>query len=168
MNMNLKIIALVTIILLVGCGKSICTIDTCTHEEIVAQVKELDEKNKAWDAAHKGDDPFNVGKSNVTEDAGSLDRAYGSRAESRCTDGADDFLKTYGTGSFKWDEIGSLDERFDKFVSVTHKPGVLVLTSNKISLQNGFGGFDRTVIYCEYDTQAMTVLSYKVDAGITG
>ena len=166
--MSLKTIALVTTLLLVGCGKSICTVESCTHEEIMAQVKEGDEQIKAWDAAHKNDHSFDVEKSNVNEDARSLDRNYGSRAESRCADGADDFLKTVGTGSFKWDEIGALDERFDKFVSVTHKPGVLVLTSNKISLQNGFGGFERTVIYCEYDTQAMTVLSYKVDAGIRG
>jgi len=35
-------------------------------------------------------------------------------------------------------------------------PGVLVMVTNKVMLQNGFGAYERVELQCAYDIQAKT------------
>jgi hypothetical protein len=64
--------------------------------------------------------------------------------------------------AFKWDEIGFFDQKFDKILTHVSSPGILTLASNKVSLQNGFGAYERIELLCKYDTQAKKVLGYSI------
>jgi hypothetical protein len=96
------------------------------------------------------------------KDAKSLDEAYGIQAGASCSVGADDYLRSIAKYDFKWDDGGFFDVKFDKVLSEVSEPGVLTLATNKVSLQNGFGAFQRTTLLCKYDTQAKTVLKYEI------
>jgi hypothetical protein len=95
-------------------------------------------------------------------DAKALDEAYGTEAFIRCGSEADDYLRQASRFAFKWDEMGFLDQKFDKYRSRVSLPGVLTMISEKASLQNGFGAYHRVELVCEYDTQAKKVLGYTI------
>jgi hypothetical protein len=65
--------------------------------------------------------------------------------------------------AFKWDEIGFFEQKFDKYLSHVSAPGVLTMISSKVSLQNGFGAYERIELYCDYDTQAKKTLGYSIN-----
>lgn len=86
----------------------------------------------------------------------SLDQRYGIEASSACEVEADDYLKSVAKYEFKWEETGWLDQKFDKYLKNVPAPGVLIMVSNKVMLQNGFGAYQRVELQCAYDTQAKT------------
>jgi hypothetical protein len=86
----------------------------------------------------------------------SLDQKYGIAASSACEVDADDYLKSAAKYEFKWEETGWLEQKFDKYMKDVPAPGVLVMVTNKVMLQNGFGAFQRVELQCAYDTQAKT------------
>jgi hypothetical protein len=92
----------------------------------------------------------------------SLDDRYGTKAAVSCSVYADDYLRQVSKYTFKWDDIGFLEQKFDKFLVRIDQPGVLIMASNKVSLQNGFGAYQRAQLYCHYDTQADKVAKYEV------
>lgn len=91
-----------------------------------------------------------------------LDEKYGIDAEVRCASGADDYLRSVTKYDFRWDDIGFLGFKFDRYVKSVVSPGVLTSTSNKVKIQNGFGAYQRAKLLCDYDTQAKQVLRYSV------
>jgi hypothetical protein len=92
----------------------------------------------------------------------SLDENYGTKAAVACSVYADDYLRKVSKYTFKWDEVGFLDQKFDQHLVRTDKPGVLIMSSNKVALQNGFGAYQRAELHCDYDTQADKVVSYAI------
>jgi len=98
----------------------------------------------------------------ILNDAKALDEKFGTDAFIHCGVEADDYLRGVSKFAFKWDEIGFFDQKFDKYRSHVSSPGVLTLISNKVSLQTGFGAYERIELLCEYDTQAKKVLGYSI------
>lgn len=90
-----------------------------------------------------------------------LDSEYGVAASLSCSRGADDYLREYKY-AFKWDDTGFLEAKFDSYLVRVSAPGVITVTSNKVSLQNGFGAYQRITLACDYDTQKREVLGYWV------
>lgn len=95
-------------------------------------------------------------------DAAALDQRYGSDSVAKCESGVDDYLRTVSKYAFKWDDMGTFENKFDRHLKTTAKPGVLVGVTNKVSLQNGFGAYERVTVLCDYDTQAGRVLGYRI------
>jgi hypothetical protein len=60
--------------------------------------------------------------------------------------------------------MGFLEFKFDRYRKVISSPGVLTSISNKVSIQNGFGAFERVELYCNYDTQAKKTVEYSIDS----
>jgi hypothetical protein len=98
----------------------------------------------------------------ILNDAKALDEKFGSDAFIHCGAEADDYLREVSKFAFKWDDMGFFDQKFDKYRSHVVSPGVLTMISNKASLQNGFGAYERIELLCEYDTQAKKVLRYSI------
>ncbi len=99
----------------------------------------------------------------VSNDSKSLADKYGTYASSYCASDADDYLRTASQYAFKWDEIGFLGSKFDMHLKGVSSPGVLTLVSNKVELQNGFGGYERIELFCDYDTQHKKILGYSIN-----
>jgi hypothetical protein len=95
-------------------------------------------------------------------DAKALDEKYGTDALVNCEVGADDYLRAASKFAFKWDEIGFFEHKFDQYRSHASSPGILTMVSDKASLQNGFGAYQRIELACKYDTQAKKVLEYSI------
>ena len=93
-------------------------------------------------------------------DARALDSKYGVDADDRCASGADDYLRRAAKYEFNWEHIGFLGAKFDRYLTVVPSPGILIVLTNKISLQSGSETYKRITLYCEYDTQAKKVLRY--------
>lgn len=62
--------------------------------------------------------------------------------------------------------MGFLEFKFQKYLKQVSSPGVLTVISNKASLQNGFGAYERIELFCDYDTQAKKTLGYSVNEPI--
>lgn len=90
-------------------------------------------------------------------DAQSLDEKYGIEATSACSVYADDYLRKIAKYDFKWDDIGFLDQKFDKYLKKVSRPGVITMVSDKAKLQNGFGAYQHIELFCDYDTQSNMV-----------
>jgi hypothetical protein len=88
-----------------------------------------------------------------------LEARYGAEAESRCEDGADDYLRSIAKWDFAWD---SGDKFSSHFVQI-QSSGVLVMISRKAKLQNGFGAYKHIALTCDYDTQAKKVVGYHIE-----
>ena len=97
------------------------------------------------------------------KDAASLDENYGTEAAVECASGADDYLRDAAKYEFKWDDLSWLEPKFDKYRKSVTAPGVLTDLSDHISLQNGFGAFERIVLLCDYATQSKKVLQYRIE-----
>lgn len=93
--------------------------------------------------------------------AAALDQRYDSDATVYCGTGADDYLRSIAKYDFKWDEMGFLDSKFDKYITTVKASGVLTLATRKAALQNGFGAYEHIDLRCDYDTQAKKVLGYS-------
>lgn len=86
---------------------------------------------------------------------------YEIESWSACSNKADAFLKSVAAYDFQWDD--KLTE--SKFVILnipTRAPGIMILASDKLKLQNGFGAWSRKSLVCVYDTQNNVVLGYKL------
>lgn len=93
-------------------------------------------------------------------DAKWLDEKYGLEGPIRCSSGADNYLREIAKFSFKWDETGWLETKFDTYSTLVKAPGVITYSTKKVSLQNGFGAYQRIKLACDYDTQSKTVVEY--------
>lgn len=93
-------------------------------------------------------------------DAAALDAKYGIPAMSACSVYADDYLRKIAKYDFKWDDVGFLGQKFDKYLQKVRRPGVITMVSDKAKLQNGFGAFQHIELLCDYDTQADKVLEF--------
>jgi hypothetical protein len=98
------------------------------------------------------------------KDAKALDDKYGTDALVYCASGADDYLRGASKFAFKWDEIGFFEQKFGKILTDVSSPGILTMISDKVSLQNGFGAYERIQLYCEYDTQAKKTIAYSINS----
>lgn len=96
------------------------------------------------------------------KDSDALDDRYGIDASIYCAAGADNYLRQAAKWDFKWDNIGFFDQKFDKYLKVVSRPGVLTEVSNKVALQNGFGAYQHVELLCDYDTQKKKVLRYWI------
>lgn len=112
--------------------------------------------SKASAAPPKPEKPINI------KDATALDDKYGIPANSACTVYADDYLRQAAKYDFKWDDVGFLGVKFDRYLKVVSTPGVLTVATNKVALQNGFGAYQHVQLFCRYDTQADKVLGYSL------
>lgn len=95
-------------------------------------------------------------------DASALDEKYGTSATVYCASDADGYLRTIAKYDFKWDDVGFLETKFDKYLKRVSAPGVLTVVSSKAKLQNGFGAYQHIELLCDYDTQAKKVVRYWV------
>jgi hypothetical protein len=95
-------------------------------------------------------------------DGATLDTKYEIDADAHCDSQADDYLRSVAKYDFKWDNVGFLDPKFDKYLKHVSAPGVLTLVTDKVMLQNGFGAYERTTLTCDYDTQARAVLRFHL------
>lgn len=93
-------------------------------------------------------------------DAQALDSKYGIDADAHCATGVDKYLKRAAKYEFHWDHIGIFNAKFDRYLTGVPSPGVLTVSTNKITLQSGTGTHKHITLYCEYDTQAKKVLRY--------
>lgn len=100
---------------------------------------------------------------NQLNDAKYLDDHYGVGASIGCADGADEYLRSVAKWDFKWDEIGTLEAKFDKYRAYVKSSGILTSVSKKAKLQNGFGAFQHITLTCDYDTQAKKVVGYNIE-----
>jgi hypothetical protein len=110
--------------------------------------------------ATSGDSPTT--DPNILNSSDALAKKYGTIASVYCADEADNYLRSVAKYTFKWDEIGTFDSKFDRFVEQVASPGVLTEASNKVTLQNGFGAYERVEIRCDFDTQKKKVLAFSV------
>ena len=94
-------------------------------------------------------------------DASYLSNHYQSLADSGCTHGADEYLRSIAKYDFGWDQTGMFEDKFDRYSAVVKQPGVLTVVSQKAKLQNGFGAFQHIQLFCDYDTQSMKVINYR-------
>jgi len=92
-----------------------------------------------------------------------LDDKFGTRAAIECGSGTDDYLRRVAKYKFQWDEMGWLSSKFNSYRTVVPEPGVMRYVSNKVSLQNGFGAFERMTMTCDYDTRQSKVLGYVLE-----
>lgn len=96
---------------------------------------------------------------------------FGYKAATACAGGADAYLKIASKYAFKWDELGFFEQRFDHHLTLVFPvpdepgvfpdPGILVLASNKVSIQNQYGAYQRVELDCYYDTKSEQVYKFK-------
>jgi hypothetical protein len=96
-------------------------------------------------------------------DPEALETKYGIDADLRCASEADDYLRVAAKYNFKWDDLSFAEFKFDRYLQTISSPGVLTVLSRKISIQNGFGAYERIVLFCDFDTQRKKVLGYSID-----
>ncbi|AEI37630.1 MAG: hypothetical protein ABF461_06270 [Zymomonas mobilis subsp. pomaceae] len=89
---------------------------------------------------------------------------FGSEAESRCSAGANDYLRSVAVNDFAWDDDtkGFLGVRFDKINRQSEAPYVITLISTRAKLSNTFGAFRHIELYCSYHVLQKKVLSYSL------
>lgn len=90
-------------------------------------------------------------------DSAYLEKWHGEMARIKCSDGADDYLRSIAKYDFAWDDQ---DSKFPQYFEQIQDPGVLVMISRKAKLQNGFGAYKHIIVTCDYDTQADKVIKY--------
>jgi zinc ribbon protein len=99
----------------------------------------------------------------ILNNAKALDEKYGIDASVYCGSDADDYLRKASKFAFQWDKIGFFEEKFDKYLTHVSSPGVLTVVSDKVSLQNGFGAYERVELYCDYDTQKKKAQGFSIN-----
>jgi len=125
---------------------------------------------------YHGSDPSPTGTANSqTSDAAwlaqnendpkALDDKFGIGAQTACSIGADDYLRSQAAHDFAWDNDaqGFLGTKFDKISTLSAGPGLLTLVTTRAKLSNAFGGFEHFEFYCLYDVRADKVVKYSLD-----
>ena len=79
-----------------------------------------------------------------------------------CRSAADAHVASVAKFAHKWDDVGFLGVLFDKYLVKVETPGVLTMTSSRLSLQNGFGAFKRVRVFCDYDTRTKKVRDVRI------
>ena len=95
-------------------------------------------------------------------DARALMEKYGMEADVHCGTEADDYLKAIAKYDYKWADRSFGETKFASYRPHVPLPGVLVMVSDSVELQNGFGAYQREELECSYDTQSQKVLRYKL------
>jgi hypothetical protein len=85
----------------------------------------------------------------------------GSQA-THCRGAADSYVASVAKFALKWDDVGFLGALFDKYLVRVETPGVLPMTSSRLSLQNAFGAFKRVRVFCDYDTRTKKVRGVRI------
>lgn len=135
-------------------------------EEAARKIQEAEEEARKKQQEEEREAKLLVAKAAQEEylehssDAKWLDGKYGLSGPIKCSSGADDYLREVAKFSFKWDETGWLETKFDSYSTLVKSPGVITYITKKVSLQNGFGAFQRITLACDYDTQATKVVEY--------
>jgi hypothetical protein len=101
-------------------------------------------------------------KANSLSNADYLSEKYGTSAMVYCSSGADPYLRTVSKYSFKWDDISWYEQKFDSYLTNVREPGIFTAVTDKVSLQNGFGAYQRIKLYCNYDVEKKKVLSFEI------
>ncbi len=99
----------------------------------------------------------------ILHNAEALNRKYGLMAAETCAAGADDYIRSLTSHSFRWDSTQMLTPHFDEFSHSVSAPGVLTMISTHASISDGFGTFRPIRLDCNYDTQSREVLSYGAE-----
>jgi hypothetical protein len=86
-----------------------------------------------------------------------LSEIAGIAGATMCRSAADSYVASVAKFAHKWDDVGFLGVLFDKYLVKVETPGVLTMTSSRLSLQNGFGAFKRVRVFCDDDTRAKKV-----------
>jgi hypothetical protein len=71
----------------------------------------------------------------ILNSSDALAKKYGTIASVYCADEADNYLRSVSKYTFKWDEIGTFDSKFDRFMERVTSPGVITEVSNKVLVQ---------------------------------
>ena len=97
-------------------------------------------------------------------DAAALNDKYGIEAAAACDGSSDEYIQTAGQGGYKWNESGLsfFGARFDKYQGSVSQPGVITLTSDKLSVQQASSTDTRVTFSCQYSTQTQKVLGYQI------
>lgn len=97
--------------------------------------------------------------------AAAMDDRYGTAAQSSCSSGADDYLRTVAAHDFDWDADakGWGGIKFDEISPRTTGLGMMVLVSTRAKLSNGFGAFSHINLYCLYNTLNDSVVRYSME-----
>jgi hypothetical protein len=96
------------------------------------------------------------------KDAGALYEQYGLDASATCDAASDDYIRKLAKDDFKWSEGSLFGARFDKYQEIVSQPGVITLSTDKLTFANRSGYSTRAAFYCRYDTQARKVLGYEI------
>ena len=96
-------------------------------------------------------------------DPKALDHRFGDHAQTACSRGANDYLRSIAAHDFGWDSDaeGIFGTKFDKLSTLSAGPGLLTLLSTKAKLSNGFGAFEHIDVYCIYDVNKDKMVSYS-------
>jgi hypothetical protein len=133
------------------------------EETIIVKLESEQDKNSRIESQKKQNDKIEKEEyANNSSNSKWLDEKYGVAGPLACSSNSDDYLRTASKYSFKWDEMGFLSVKFDQYLLDVVTPGVITYSSNKVSLQNGFGAFVRVTLMCDYDTQQKKVLRYEI------
>jgi hypothetical protein len=95
--------------------------------------------------------------------AEALDAEYSMQAGVSCESGADDYVRSTAKYGFKWDKSNGFEHEFDNYLRKVKTSGILTLESDRLQLQNGFGGYQRMRIYCDYDALTGNVVSFEIE-----
>lgn len=130
--------------------------EQAAKERVAAAAAEAEEKKKRDAAQAEAEFSANAFNSEW------LDKKYGTSAAIRCGGNADSYLRDVSKYSFKWDDTGVFEQKFDKHYTNIKSAGVMRLASNKVSLQNGFGAFKRITLVCDFDAKNERVIGYDM------
>lgn len=99
------------------------------------------------------------------DDPEAIDKRFGSRAQSACEEGADQFLRRIAAHDFAWDRDaeGFFGDKFDKYGVKSVGNGLITLITDRAKLSNGFGAFTHITFYCLYDAKIDKVVRYSQD-----
>lgn len=99
------------------------------------------------------------------DDPIALQDKFSIEADSACSAGADDYLRSIAQYDFAWDDDakGWLVSKFDKVSRTSPGGGLVTLISTKAKLANGFGAFSQIRLYCLYDAKSAKALRYSLN-----
>lgn len=97
-------------------------------------------------------------------DAERLSELAGLAGTLACYRAADAHVASVAKYAHKWDDVGLTGVLFGQYLVKVAKPGVLVMTSPHLAMQNGFGAFKRVPVRCHYDTRRKQVVEVELAA----
>jgi hypothetical protein len=98
-----------------------------------------------------------------SDDPKALEDRFDVDAQSTCSVGADDYLKSIAQYDFKWDNdaTGFFGAKFDKVGLTSPGSDMLTLISTRAKLSNVFGAFAPIKFYCLYNARTGSLVRYS-------